>query len=68
MSFPKVTVVKKNHTSYHIFKSSISSFCNFVHAKFVLHCVLQNNFTLIEEREKNMKSSRHYSPYLSYLL
>ena len=53
MSFPKVTLVEKNHTSYHILKSLVSSFCNFVHVRFVQHFILQNNFTLNEEREKS---------------
>ena len=52
MSLPKVILVEKNHTSYHILKIPASSIYNSIRVRFAQNCILQNNFTLIKEEKK----------------
>ena len=54
MLLPKVTLVEKDYTSYHILKSSISSFCNSIYVRFAQHYIFQNNFTLIKEKREGL--------------
>ena len=64
MSFSKVTLVEKNHTSYHIqFRHFVTLFIvglpNIVYCRTISH--------LLKKEKKNVNGSRRCSPYLSYL-